>query len=77
MALKGEGKYMKKLLKSKYEIDFNTRLSSEPESLRVIELVSMLRQNGVLNKEEALKYLDNITYQLIIENKDIKETRMH
>jgi hypothetical protein len=76
---------LEEFLKNKYGIDINARLSNEPKSYRVKDLVRMLRErgteqnviynlhNGALNKEQALIYLDNVINQLTMECNNLKE----
>lgn len=80
---------MEEFLKDKYGIDINTRLNNEQKSLRVKDLVCMLRESGTertiisnlhnstLNKDQALRYLDMITNQLIMEGENIRDSKLN
>lgn len=80
---------MEEFLKNKYGIDVNTRLTEGPESYLVRDLVRMLRESGTeknviynlhnsaLDKEEALRYLDSITNQLVMESENRQDPRKH
>ena len=70
---------MEEFLKNKYGIDNSTRLSNEPKSYHVRDLIAMLRERGTeknvinnlhnsaLNKDQVLAYLENITNQITME----------